>query len=295
MSVAPPPVASPGTGQAVIADRRFQHYGGNRSGVGYAFWRLYLYSVGWVLGLKRSARYKIVPALFLLAAFGPAAIIVVVAVVAPVGTELPNYWDLYGFTLPAIYVFVAITVPELICPDRRHGTLRMYMTSNLNPAMYVAAKVAAAWTVLGIVTLLPVLFVLGGYTFVGDGPDSALHFFKTLGQAFAAGGEYALFYGTLALAIASLTDRNSFASAGIILTFILTGAALGILQGPLKAPDWVELFNINTLPTDLMMKIYQQPIEGMSLAGWQLGAGVAAWVVGGLGVLAYRYVGEARK
>ncbi len=295
MSVSTPPVTSPGARQAVIADRRFQHYTGHRAGVGYSFWRLYLYSVGWVLGLKRSARYKIVPALFLLAAFGPAAIVVVVAVVAPAGTQLPNYWDLYGFTLPAVYVFVAITVPELICPDRRHGTLRMYMTSNLNPAVYVAAKVAAAWTVLGIVMLLPVLFVLGGYTFVGDGPDSALHFFKTLGQVFGAGAEYALFYGTLALAISSLTDRNSFASAGIILTFILTGAALGILQGPLKAPGWVELFNINTLPNDLMLKIYQQSIEGLDLATWQLGAGVAAWVAGGLAVLGYRYVGEARR
>jgi ABC-2 type transport system permease protein len=289
------PTAPRGAGQAVIADRRFQHYQGQRRGVGYAFLSLYLYSVGWVLGLKRSARYKIVPALFLLAAFGPAAIIVVVAIIAPPGTPLPNFWDLYGFTLPPIYVFVAITVPELICPDRRHGTLRMYMTSNLNPGVYVAAKVAAAWTVLGIVTLLPILFVLGGYSFVGFGPDSALHWFRAFGQVVAAGAEFALFYGTLALAIASLTDRNSFASAGIILTFILTGAALGILQGPLKAPDWVELVNINTLPNDLMLKIFQQPIEGLSLQTWQLASGVAAWVTGGLAVMAYRYRGEARK
>lgn len=280
---------------AVIADRRFQHYTGRRHGVAFAFWSLYLYSMGWVLGLKRSARYKIVPALFLLAAFGPTAVILVVSVVAPPGTQLPSYFDLYSFTLPAIYIFVAITIPELICPDRRHGTLRMYMTSNLNPVVYVAAKVAAAWTVLGIVTVLPELLLLAGYTFVGVGPDSALHWFRTLGQVFAGGADYALFYGTLALAIASLTDRNSFASAGIILTFILTGAALGILQGPLKAPDWVELVNINTLPTDLMLKIYQQAIEGMKLETWELAAAVAAWVVAGLGVLAIRYRGEARR
>jgi hypothetical protein len=171
----------------------------------------------------------------------------------------------------------------------------MYMTSNLNPAVYVAAKVAAAWTVLGMVALVPEILLLGGYTFIGVGPDSTLHWFRTLGQVFAAGADYALFYGTLALAIASLTDRNSFASAGIILTFILTGAALGILQGPLKAPDWVELVNINTLPTDLMLKTYQQTIEGMSLETWQLAAAVAGWVAGGLGVLAYRYRGEARR
>lgn len=279
---------------AVIADRRFQHYTGRRLGVGYAFWSLYLYSVGWVVGLKRSARYKIVPALFLIAAFGPVAVILVVAVVAPPGTTLPNYWDVYPFILPPTYVFVAITAPELICPDRRHGTLRMYMTSNLNPAVYLAAKVAAAWTVLAIVTVLPVLLLLLGYTFVGQGPDSALHWFRTLGQVLGAGLQMGMFYGTLSLAIASLTDRNSFASAGIILTFILTGAALGILQGPLKAPDWVELVNVNTLTSDFMFGIYHAPTT-TTLPVWQLGLAVGAWVVAGLGVLAYRYLAEARR
>ncbi len=284
--------------QAVIADRRFQHYQGQRMGVGYAFLRLYVHSIGWVLGLKRSARYKIVPAIFLVIAFAPAAIIVVVATVAPPGTPLPSYSDFYAFTLPAIYIFIALTMPELICPDRRHGTLRMYTTSNLNAAAYVAAKILAAWTVLAIVTVLPELLLLGGYTFVGHGPDSTLHFFQTLGQVFAAGLEMALFYGTLALAISSLTDRNSFASAGIILTFILAGAALGILQGPLKAPDWVSLVNINVLPSDFMMRIYgvAAPDQaGASLATWQVGGAVAAWIAGGLAVLAYRYRGEARR
>jgi hypothetical protein len=108
----------------------------------------------------------------------------------------------------------------------------------------------------------------------------------------------ALFYGTLALAISSLTDRNSFASAGIILTFILAGAALGILQGPLKAPDWVSLVNINVLPSDFMMRIYgvgAPDQAGSSLATWQVGGAVAAWIVAGLGVLAYRYRGEGTK
>lgn len=285
-------------GQAVIADRRFQHYQGERRGVGYAFLSLYLHSIGWVLGLKRSARYKIVPAIFLLIAFAPAAIIVVVATVAPPGTLLPSYSDFYGFTLPAIYIFIAITMPELICPDRRHGTLRMYMTSNLNPAVYLAAKVAAAWTVLAIVTVLPELLLLGGYSFVGHGPGSAAHWFTTFGQVLAAGLEMAMFYATLALAISSLTDRNSFASAGIILTFILSGAALGILQGPLNAPDWVSLVNINVLPSDFMMRIYGVDLSGESgaaLQTWQVGAAVAGWIVAGLGVLAFRYRGEARR
>ena len=47
--------------QAQIADRRFQHYEGVRLGAVYSFWTLVLHSILWVLGLKRSARYKVVP------------------------------------------------------------------------------------------------------------------------------------------------------------------------------------------------------------------------------------------
>lgn len=285
-----PSTAAANRGQAQIADRRFQHYDGPRRGVGYAFLRLYVHSVGWVLGLKRSARYKIVPALFLLAAFAPAAVIVVVATVAPPGIQLPTYSDYYAFTLPPIYIFVAITMPELICPDRRHGTVRMYMTSNLNPVSYLAAKVAAGWSVLAIATVLPVLLLFGGYALFGHGPSDLGDAARTAVQIIGAGLELAVFYATIALAISSLTDRNSFASAGIILTFILSGAALGILQGPLQAPDWVGMVNVNTLPTEVMTRIYNAATD-TTLPTWQLALAAAGWAVAGLGLLAFRYRG----
>jgi ABC-2 type transport system permease protein len=284
--------------QAQIADRRFQHYDGERRGVAYSFVSLLLHSIGWVLGLKRSSRYKIIPALVLLSTYLPAAAFVLVVTVAPPGTPLPTYSDFYGFTLPAIYVFVALTMPELICPDRRHGTLRMYMTSNLNPVTYLGAKVAAAWSVLAIVTVIPVVIVLLAYSLFGHGPVNVGDWFKTLAQILGAGLELAIFYGTIALAISSLTDRNSFAAAGIILTFVLSGAALGILQGPLKAPDWVVLVNVNQLPNELVLRIYQAKRFGSSVASvptWGVAAAAAGWVLAGLAVLAVRYIDEGRR
>ena len=279
-------------GQAAIADRRFQHYQGRRLGAGYSFLRLLWHSMGWVLGLKRSARYKIVPAIVLLAAFLPAVGFIIVVTVAPPGTPVPTYSDFYRFTLPSIYIFVALTMPELVCPDRRHGTLRMYTTSNLNPPLYLAAKVLAGWAVLTLVTVAPVVLVLGAYSLFGHGPDGVGGFFKTLAQIVGAGLEMAMFYGTISLAIASLTDRNSFAAAGIILTFVLSGAALGIVEGPLNAPDWVQLVNVNQLPSNLMLRIYDAGASTFDTPTWQLAAAAAGWIIGGLGVLAIRYRGE---
>jgi len=283
---------------AQIADRRFQHYEGKRLGVGYSFLSLVLHSVGWVLGLKRTSRYKIVPNLALVSAYVPAAGFVIAAAVAPPGTPPPPYFVFFLFTLPAIYVFVALTMPELICPDRRHGTLRMYMTSNLNPAAYVAAKVVAAWSVLALVTMLPVIILLVAYSLLGHGPTSVTDWLKNLAEILGVGLLLATFYGTIALAISSLTDRNSFASAGIILTFVLSGAALGILQGPLKAPAWVLLVNVNQLPTEFGSRIYQVSDAGSEAAKvptWEVAAAAAAWVLVGLAVLAYRYRAEGRR
>lgn len=280
--------------QAMVADRRFQHYIGPRLGVLYAFASLVLYSFGWILGWKRSLRYKIVPGLMVVGAFLPALIVVVVAAVVPAGVRLPTYTDFYGFILTAIYLFVALTAPELICPDRRHGTLRMYITSNLNAATYVAARLLAAWLVMAIVTVGPVLFLFAGYTFVGRGAADLGAALRTLAEILGSGLTMAIFFGTLALAVSSLTDRNSFASAGIILGFVLSAAAIGILQGVLKAPDWVTLLAPNQLPQEAVNRIYQRFTTHPNLANWQVAAALAGWVLAGLAVLALRYRSEAR-
>jgi hypothetical protein len=280
--------------QAMIADRRFQHYTGPRLGIPSAFLSLVLYSFGWVLGWKRSVRYKVVPALMLGAAFLPAVIVVVAAAVVPASVTLPTYTDLYGFILTAIYIFVALTAPELICPDRRYGTLRMYVTSNLNAPTYVAAKLLAIWAVLAIVTIGPVLFQFAGYTFVGRGAGNVGDALRTLAQVFGGGLTMAIFFGTVALAASSLTDRNSFASAGIILGFVLSAAAIGILQGVLKAPDWVTLLAPNQLPQEAVNRIYRGVTTHPNLPDWEVAAACAGWVLGGLAVLALRYRSEVR-
>jgi ABC-2 type transport system permease protein len=280
--------------QAQIADRRFQHYEGRRLGVFFSFRSLILHSIFWVLGLKRSARYKIVPIIVIALAYLPSLILIVVATVAPPGTPLPGYPDFYQFITAAMYIFVALTAPELICPDRRHGTLRMYMTSNLGPITYIFAKLLAVWAVLAIVTTGPVLIELAGYSLFGHGPNGLTEGLKTLGEVVAGGFVLAIFFGSVALAISSLTDRNAFASAGIILGFILTGAALGILQGPLQGPDWVALFNVNQLPIQLVFRIYQA-FGTINVPTWEMAAAAAAWVLGAIALLVVRYRAEGRR
>ena len=104
----------------------------------------------------------------------------------------------------------------------------------------------------------------------------------------------AAFFGSVALAISSLTDRNAFAAAGIILGFLLIGAALGILQGPLKAPDWVALLNVNQLPFLLVYRMYQAP-GAINVPTGEMTAAVAGWVLAAIGLLVVRYRVEGRR
>src|SRR6202158_2019626 len=284
--------------QAQIADRRFQHYEGPRLGPAYSFIALLLHSMRWVVGLGRSARYKIVPIIVIAIAYLPSLVLMVVVTVAP-GAPLPDYAQYYGFVVPSIYIFVALTAPELICPDRRHGTLRMYWTSNLGPFTYLAAKLAAIWVVLSLVTVGPVLIQLFGYSLFGQGPHGLTEGLWTFVHIVGGGLTLAVFFGSIALAVSRLTDRNAFASAGIILGFILSGAALGILQGPLKAPAWVALVNVNQLPQELVNRIHQVKAfvssTAASLPTWGVAPAAAGWVIAGLAVLTVRYVEEGRR
>jgi ABC-2 type transport system permease protein len=277
--------------QAQITDRRFQRYAGPRHGVLYSFWSLVRYSLAWVIGFKRSTRYKLIPIIVVAIAYLPSLVLIVVATVAPPGTKLAGYAAYYQFVMTAIYIFIALTAPELICPDRRHGTLRMYMTSNLGPATYVAAKLVAVWATLAIVTVGPVLVEFLGLSLVGRGPDGLTRSLMTLGQVIGGGLLLAVFFGSVALAISSLTDRNAFASAGIILGFVLSAAALGILQGPLNGPAWIALVNVNQVPLELVSRIYQLP-GTTTVPTWQLAAAGGTWVLVSIGVLVLRYRSE---
>jgi ABC-2 type transport system permease protein len=275
--------------RAVIADRRFQHYEGPRLGVLYAIGMLTLHSLGWVLGSGRSLRYKIAPSLVL----GMVYFLCGIQIIGAAYGQLTAYYRLYIVIFTALYLFVAIVSPELVCPDRRHGTLRLYMTSNLGPKGYLAAKLLAVWSVLAIMTVGPLVLMFAGYVMFNHGPADFGDAARTLAQIVGGGMVLAVFFGTLALAASSLTDRAAFAVAGIILGLALSAAAIGILQSQLKAPDWVRLVAVSELPQTIVTRIYgAKDFNYSPLPTWELAAAAAAWVLVGIAVLVLRYRSE---
>lgn len=275
---------------ARIYERGYRHYEGPRGRPSTAAWTLYKHSLARALGLRRTARAKILPILTLLMAYVPGIVFVGLAAFLPkklARGNLPTYSEYYGTITAAIIVFVAFVAPEVLCPDRRNNILGLYLASPLTRDSYVAAKAAAVATVIAGVTLGPPLLLVVTYTLEGYGPSVAE--MPALYLRIVAAGVFLMLFATaLSLAGASLTDRRGFASTGIILAISLSGAATGVLheQG---TSAYVLLANLNWLPFEVVQRIYGQPGDQPSIRTLVVFAAALAWTVLGAAVLLVRY------
>ena len=264
---------------AQIYDRGYRPYTGPRTGVNGAVKSVFRASIERALGLRRKFRFKIVPVLTIVIAYIPALIFMGLGVLF--GSEMAEgltaeYADYFGLISIAAVLFTAFVGPELLCPDRQSGLFGMYLASPLNKVNYLAAKVGSLVLLLSLVSLFPVLFLMIGYSFTGQGPDGFGEVISTIAKIIAAGLIVSVFYTLIGMALSSLTKRQGFASAGIVMVLIASGAFTGILTEATNAPDWIQVFNLIELPTDLAGRIFDEPF--VQFEGISTGTAVGAFV-----------------
>ncbi len=242
------------------------------------------------VGARRPFRAKALPVIVGVIAYLPAIVLLGLTVLVP-GLEdeaLPGYADYYGFVIAAITVFVAFVAPEALCPDRRHRMLGTYLASPLDRRSYALTKLAAVVTLISLVTLVPPLVLALARTIQGIGPapgDLAV----LLVRIVVSGAVLAVFYGSLALGIASLTDRKAFASAGMILVVIVTATVAGVLIGGDESRESWGLLSVNVAPLALVTRIHGSSINWTGTPTWMMVAAVAGWTLLGLVTLLWRY------
>jgi len=254
-----------GDGNARIFEGGYRPYRGIRLGVGHSVWALARHTVERIMGLKRPARYKVLPFLAVLIAYLPAiAFIGIVALAPPGGGRrildfVPGPGRYYGFITAAIILFATLAAPEALCPDKRSRFLGVYLASPLNRTTYLLAKAIAVGTVLLLVTLGPPLLLLIGLALQNHGPNGFSDFMGTLGQILVAGVSLSLMFGAISLAVPSLTDRRALASAGSLLLILGSGAITGTVTFGLKGPRNVLALALNRLPFELALRIFTLP------------------------------------
>ena len=168
-----------------------------------------------------------------------------------------------------ILLFAGVTTPELLCPDRRDGTLSLYFSTAVSRREYLAGRILAAVVPLLLVTLVPLLVLYGGILVFELHPVAYLQDnWSQLPRIVAAGVILALYYGLVGLAVASLTGRRAFAIGGYLLLLVAPTIAAGLIGEALGEPDWPLLFALSVLPINFAASLFP---------GTEIPNGTAAW------------------
>ena len=244
---------------AEIYDRGYRRYDGERTGVRGAMTTLIKHSIKRSLGLGRSARFKVIPILIILASFVPAVVFVGIAALIPaaIGNEfLPTYAEYYGFIITTLYLFAAFIAPDLLCNDRRSSMLGVYLASPLDRRSYLAAKAIAVAIMLGIVTIGPPLFLMIAFVLEGSGPGGVLETLEVGAKIFSAGLMMSAVYTAVSFAVSATTDRSGTATAGTLGALIGSSAIANIVVENTDVSQNVLLFSLLELPGELAFRIH---------------------------------------
>lgn len=280
---------------AQIYDRGYRKYDGARTGVPGAIRSLVSHSIALALGLRRSARYKVIPVLIIVAAYLPAVVFVGAAALIP-GEDVeaaffPTYAGYYSYVIAAIYLFAGFTTPELLSADRRTGMLGVYLASPLNRASYLLGKAIAVVLLLLIVTFGPPLLMLIAYSLESTGPDSFVEWIKVFGQILAGSAVMGVIFASIGMAIAASTDRLMVATATILAALPASAIATDELVDTADLSPYLRLANLPNLPREIIFRIHgERGLWGATTnPTWTVYLAGAAWTVVSLAFVWFRY------
>jgi ABC-2 type transport system permease protein len=277
---------------ARIHDRGYRAYEGERSGIPGA-----VRSVGWhamrtVLGIGRPARHKIFPVVAAVIAFLPAVVFVGLAALFPVDLlegVAPSYSDYLGYVGVALVLFCGLVAPEVLVRDRRDGMFALYLSTPLRRDTYLVAKVGAVMATLAIVTIGPPLLQLIAFTFEGAGPGGVTVWVSVFVRIVISGVAMSAVFAAVSLAAASLTDRRAFASVGIILVLLVSGALVDGLVNEAGMSENLQLLNLLIIPFELVYRIYGEAGNFPDLTTAAVVIANLGWITAGTSVIWLRY------
>ena len=287
-----------------VFDIGYRNYTGPREGRQRSQLAVYKDGVRTALGLGRPARAKVLPWFFIavLAFIGLIMALIAGAVErlggAQAAEQLPSHGDFNGIASIILFVFAAIVGPELLCRDRREGTINLYLVRPLSGTDYVLSRWAAFASVMIAAAWLPQIILFLGLSMGDPEPLQYLRWhWLDIPSFLAAGMAMAAYATSLALLTASFTTRRAYASVFLVGLFaILTPFTVGLateIEG--SVGQWISMFNLTNIPVHVNDVIFGEVSEITSEApARELGATVLVtwyfgWTLGATALLWWRY------
>jgi ABC-2 type transport system permease protein len=284
-----------------VYDRGYRPYEGERGGRRVATKALYLASIRRALGIRRSWRQKVFPWVLLAIVTIPAVINVGIGYVTrndpPLDFEFITYHEYVGVS-SALLLFVALTAPDVVCPDRRHRMLPLIFARPLVGPDYVLAKVGAITTIVFGFSFLPHVLLFVGQMLVDR--DGALDYFSenldVLWKVPLSVAVLSIYYGAVAVAVSSLTSRRIVAGVAILGLALVPSAVTGILlNNDNDGSGAVGVLNLLALPLYSRDLIFLgeaesgSPLDGVAFGGALAIATYLVVLVAAFTILLVRY------
>jgi len=293
-----------------VYDRGYRPYEGERGGRGASRAALVRLSIRRALGLRRSWRQKVLPWSLLGIATIPAVVNVGLKYITrntpAADIDLITFHDYVGVST-TLLLFIAVTAPDMVCPDRRNRVLPLIFARPLTGNDYVLAKVGALTAILFGFGFLPQVVLFVGQMLVVE--EGALDFLtenaEVLWQVPVAVALFSLYWATLALALSATTTRRIVGGVALLATVFVSSAVSSILvfAGGADAEHLFEngslwgLLNVLEIPLRITDLVFLGNVAPDSLVGGAEGAGlgvILVWVAvvaGSIGYLVTRYRG----
>lgn len=243
--------------EGVVFDLGYKPHDGPRLGRSGARRALFKDGIRKVLGLRRKARRKVLPAILMAIAVMPAAFFTAFAVIAgefDIADTIFGHADYFDLNGSMALIFVALAASELLIPDRVHGTMSVYASRPLTTADYVAGRASSLAVVVFSFLWIPHLVLFLGRAWVSaDGLGSyVVSNSEILWQTALVSVVYFVGYTSIAFLVAAFSKRTAVAAGVYIGVVMLSGAtealvtagydvfALGaVLDHPGYVKDWI--------------------------------------------------------
>ncbi len=287
---------------AVIYDRGYRSYDGELLGRSSIRRTIIGDGVRRILGLRRKARRKVLPWSLLAIGVIMAAVLIGLQFVAgsisaAIAEGLPSYPELFDVYSRVSLLFLAVTVPELLGPDRAQGVLSVYFSRPMTVLDYLGSKATAYLLMASGIYLIPQFaFHLGQAGLSDDGFLSYLGSnLDILWKILSVTAGFVLIHGGVLALISSYIDRTPFAAATFLGVLVAGGSlAATISEASFPGARWAALLAFDGHARTIRDWVFEVDLstnapEAAGFSPWVSVAAVAVVALFGAGWTYRRY------